>query len=72
MQPITLHTKFGEQHASVVVTPVALESDYISVHVATLQDALLAAYCYRKSGEVKIEESPNIVGYVIVVYYNKA
>jgi hypothetical protein len=50
MQPVTLYTKFGKQHASVVVTPIALDSDYISVHVDTLHDALLAAYCYRKSG----------------------
>lgn len=69
MQPITLHTKFGKQTAAVGVTPVAMEKDYISVHVGTLQDALLAAYCYRNSVKVNIEESPNIGGYLVVVYY---
>lgn len=63
----TLTAKIGEVAESVRVELVSTGVDYLTVRVASREDALLACYCYRSMRFTKIERATD-GGWLVVAY----
>ena len=66
----TLYTKIAGESASVNVEFVTVDSAWLSMRVASREDALLACYCYAPQ-KTKIERAAN-GQYLVVVYKSRA